>query len=397
MNIRKTALTIMTLICINLPSEELQAEEIQLRFHQTEGQVIHADSLVSETVYIDGYLSHQAEIEEFSVSTVRSVNSEGTANLDASFRTVETVEGLPGILEWVSTETVDLLRDDRGSMSIPRDATRPVLRNVPRFPETPVKPGDSWSLAGEEVHVFRIRNSMYGPYRGDVQVLYNYLEDQFIDGKRLALISMDYNIYLPVRTPGEPIRLITGQSSQNLLWDIDGGKPVEKTEDFEFLMLMADGRTQEFTGTTRTAYRVNDTLEKTGAAEILESELGDLPGVSVSKTLDGVMVSVIETDRILFEPESSVVSRDQRYRLEELSETLESYKDRDILVIGHTADYGSFEGRRKLSRDRAAAVADILFPEGRPGPGRLFLRGAGSTDPRGTDVEDRRVEILILD
>lgn len=375
----------------------LIAEEKSIAFIHKEGQVLHADSLVDETVYIDGYFSHQAEVDEFSVSTVRSVSEDGVAVLDSSFRTVERVDGLPGVLEWVSSETVRLQRDSTGRMIVPEAAARPVLRNVPRFPDYPVKPGDTWSLPGEEVHIFRIGKSFYGPYRGDVQVLYNYIENVLIDNHTYARMTLKYNIYLPVRTGGAPIRLITGQSSQELLWDIDNGKPELRTEDFEFMMVMADGRTQEFVGKSRTTYRLNETLITTGAAESLRSELDSVPGIFIEQLDDGVMLSVLETDRILFEAESATVSKDQLFRLDELSRSLEAYGDRDILISGHTADYGSSEGRKTLSRNRAAAVADILFPNGRPGPGKLFLRGAGNTEPIGTDKENRRVEILILD
>ncbi|MBF9016032.1 OmpA family protein [Oceanispirochaeta sp. M1] len=390
--IRFSVFSIMILV-----SGILTADEQEIAFSHTEGQVLHADSLVDETVYIDGYLSHQAEIDEFSVSTVRSVSDEGIAVLDSSFRTVERVDGIPGTLEWISSETVRIERDSSGLMSVPEDASRPVLRNVPRFPDYPVKPGDYWSLPAEEVHIFRIRKSLYGPYRGQVQVLYNYLENLEIEGQTYARISIQYNIYLPVRSANEPIKLITGQSFQELLWDIENGKPELKTEDFEFMMVMEDGRTQEFVGKSRTTYRLNETLNSTGAAESLKSELKTVPGIFIEQIDDGVMLSVIETDHILFEAESAIVSEDQRYRLEKLARSLEAYTDRDILISGHTADYGTFEGRKYLSRNRAAAVADLLFPGGREGTGKLFLRGAGNTEPLGSDKEDRRVEILILD
>ncbi|MDA3956209.1 OmpA family protein [Oceanispirochaeta sp.] len=392
-------ITLLTALCsvIIFTPALMGAEEVNLQFLHVEGQVLHADSLVDETVYIDGRFSHQAEVDEFSVSTIRQVSPEGKATLDSSFRTVERVRGMPGILEWISAETVRLERDAQGKMTVPPEASRPVLRNVPRFPVTPVKPGDTWSLPAEEVHVFRISNVIYGPYRGPVQVLYRYLQNKIIDGRRFAEISVEYSIYMPVRSSAEPIRLITGQSSQRLLWDIEKGRPGKKQEDFEFLMLMADGRTQEFRGRGETSYRINDSIDRPRAVQSLQTELESVPGVTIEPTTEGILLSIIETDRILFQPDSSEVTMDQRYRLEELAHSLAAYPERDILITGHTADYGSFEGRKNLSRNRAAAVADILFPGGRTGQGRLFLRGAGNTEPLGSDQENRRVEILILD
>ena len=376
----------------------LYAEEgTDLRFIHSEGEVLHADSLVDESVYINGYLSHQAEIDEFSVSTVRNVRADGSARLDADFRTVERVDGLPGLFEWVSSESVSLDRDKKGLMAVPLNASRPVLRNVPRFPDYPVNPGDSWSLPAEEVHIFRIRNVLYGPYRGPVQVLYRYLNDELIDERRFARIALEYSIYLPVSGGSQPIRLISGRSRQELLWDIEKGRPELKTEDFEFLMLMSDGRAQEFLGKGRTNYRYTRSIDRPEAVEHLQSELSEVPGLTISTAEEGVLLSLTEKEDILFEPESARISADQKHFLEELARSLEVYGERDILITGHTADYGTVDGRRKLSLERASAVADILFPGGRSGTGRLFLRGAGNTEPLGSDRENRRVEILILD
>lgn len=372
-------------------------EAVQLQFIHTEGEVLHADSLVDETVYINGYLSHQAEIDEFSVSVVRDVDSENNALLDSSFRTVERIGHLPGFHEWISSETVHLKRNSTGEMIVPNDAARPVLRNVPRFPDHPVKPGDSWSLPGEEVHILRINNNLYGPYRSEVQVLYRYLDNIVIENRTCARISLEYSIYLPVRERGEPVRLISGKSVQELLWDIHMGRPESKNEDFEFMMMMRDGVTQEFVGSGKTTYRFTQSFDRPVAVESLISELQSVPGITVKPTEEGILLSVIETDNILFEPELSIVSDDQRYRLEQLRRSLLQYSERDILITGHTADYGTEEGRKALSRDRAAAVADLLFPQGRSGRGQLFLRGAGNSEPLGSDKENRRVEILILD
>lgn len=378
-------------------SAESSNSGYDLHFIQKEGQILHADSLVDESVYINGSLSHQAEIEEFSVSAVRELRDDGVAQLDSSFRTVERIGALPGILEWVSAETVQLKRDSKGVMTVPDEASRPVLRGVPRFPDHPVNPGDSWSLPAEEVHVFRIGNYLYGPYRGPVQVLYHYLENSEINGRMMANLKIEYNVYLPVRSNKEPIRLISGRSSQELLWDIELGRPELKSENFEFMMVMADGRTQEFVGSGKTSYRYTMSIDRPRTVESLQSELETLPGLTIEEAEEGVLLSVTERENILFEPESARITEEQRYLLEELSRSLQAYAERDILITGHTADYGTAEGRKALSFERAAAVADILFPEGRTGPGRFFLRGAGNTEPLGTDRDDRRVEILILD
>ncbi|MBN2658912.1 MAG: OmpA family protein [Spirochaetales bacterium] len=393
---KKTEAALFALLMI-LAAPSLQAGETILRFIQTEGQVLHADARVEEQVYINGYLNHSARIDEFSLSKVIGVGESGTAVLDAEFRTVERIEGYPGYYEWVSSESVRLEREASGIMSVPRDAARPVLRHVPSFPSGPVSPGDTWSSPAEEVHVLRINGVVYGPYRSTAQVLYTYRETRLIEGREAALIDLEYSLYLPVRQAGEPVRLISGQSQQHLVWDIGHGRPLSKRENFEFLMMMSNGTSQEFVGSGYTEYRETESLDRERTAEALRDELGEGSGVQVVPTGEGILLSLAELDSILFDPESSELREEESSRLNRLAEILEKYTDRDILITGHTADYGTAEGRSRLSFERASAVADRLFPRGRRGAGKLFLRGAGSSEPAGTDRENRRVEILILD
>ncbi len=383
------------------PPQNSQA--VFLRYKQKKGEVLHADSVVNESVFINGQYSHEAEIVETSVSIVRDVDSDGRALLDTSFRTEERIDILPASREWISSERVLLSRDSSGRMEVPEDAARPVLRNIPVFPEHPVQPGDSWTARAEEVHLFRTGGRSAGPYRGEIPVSYEYAEKYKDGDKKLARIVIRYNIYLPVSRRGEPVRLITGRSEQNLIWDIEAGQPVSKDEEFEFLIMMSDGTLQEFSGGQRVIYRVTMELDREIVAGDLRRSLGDVPGITVDSAEEGVLLSLRDGEAVLFPPESAVISQSQLYRLEALGKLLEAYPDRDILITGHTAHFGSEEGRRELSGERAAAVAGVLFPRGRRGPGLLYLRGAGSDEPtaaedsEGGRAANRRVEILILD
>ena len=370
---------------------------VLLRFIQREGEVYHADSLVHETVLINGLVSHNAEITESSSAVVRRVNPDGTARLDFTFRTEERIAGTPGIFQWVSAEQVTLSRNPRGILEVPEDAARPIVRNIPVFPEHPLSPGDTWTAQAREVHLFRIRGTLYGPYSGEFPVAYTYLGSTRTQGRRIARIAVEYSMSIPVRQAREPVRLVSGSSSQILHWDVEAGRPHFKSEAFEFFLLTSEGPAREFRGEQEVHYRSTRTLDRPRDTARLRSRLGDTPGIAVSPAPEGIRLVVQETGPLLFAPESARIEPENHPRLDALRRALAAHPDRDIVITGHTAPHGTESGRRRLSSRRAAAVAEYLFPQGRPGPGRLFIEGAGSAEPAGSDTADRRVEILILD
>ena len=106
-------------------------DAVVLRFIHRKGEVLHADSLVDESVYVNSYLSHQAEIDEFSVASVIQVDPDGKAVLDTAFRTVERINGVPGSLEWISSETVRLERDSAGTLAVPGGSDPPCTAECP--------------------------------------------------------------------------------------------------------------------------------------------------------------------------------------------------------------------------------------------------------------------------
>ncbi len=368
-----------------------------LRFIHRPGEVLHADARVMESVYADGLYYHDAEITESSVSVTKFVDEDGTASLESVFRTEERIAGAPWYVEWVSEEKVLITRDVRGRLEIPENAARPVFRDIPVFPDDPVAPGDSWNQKAAEVHLFRFGDVLAGPYRADFNAVYTYLERIESEGRDLARIRIEYDIHLPVREPGEPIRMLSGRSVHHLLWDIENGIPVSRVEDFEFFLLLSDGYSREFRGRQEIEYRRIPVLERERVADDFRKEFAEIPGMDVEVIGEGVRLILDDAQNIYFDPESAEISKSARAYLEILGNRLADYADRDILITGHTAHYGSAEGRRDLSRRRAAAAAEALFPAGRSGSGKLYIRGVGSEIPTGTDAKDRRVEILILD
>lgn len=124
----------------------------------------------------------------------------------------------------------------------------------------------------------------------------------------------------------------------------------------------------------------------------------DLEGATVERVGEGIIVTF--DSGILFDVDSYGLKAETRNNLDELSETLKTYDETEVLVLGHTDNTGSNEYNATLSKNRAAAVDDYLVKKGITGS-RLSTVGYGETDPIATNdsVEgrqlNRRVEIVI--
>ena len=153
-----------------------------------------------------------------------------------------------------------------------------------------------------------------------------------------------------------------------------------------------------------------------GVAEIVESETMnreetviqvaeeierlDIPGATVKETPEGITLSL---DSIQFEPDSDRFLPGEEAKLDKIATLLARFKDRDLLVGGHTAMAGTKEARDRLSLKRAEAVSSYLIGQGVRSAGNIVTRGYGADRPIASNATDagrqqnRRVEITILE
>lgn len=137
------------------------------------------------------------------------------------------------------------------------------------------------------------------------------------------------------------------------------------------------------------AERLRQDLEKEG--------MGD---ADVRTDDEGVTISI---DNIYFPPDSPELVPSEQEKLQRLARILEDYKDRDLLIVGHTALAGTAEGRQRLSDQRAKAVGDYLLGLGARSEEQIITKGMGARQPvadNSTEAgmrKNRRVEITILE
>jgi outer membrane protein OmpA-like peptidoglycan-associated protein len=125
----------------------------------------------------------------------------------------------------------------------------------------------------------------------------------------------------------------------------------------------------------------------------------DLEGAEIERVGEGIKITFREG--IQFAVNSDVVTETSKTNLKDLAETLQKYKDTNILIEGHTDITGSREHNMDLSERRAKAVSEYLESLGVASK-RVTTEGYGPDQPVGDNNSDygrqqnRRVEVAIF-
>jgi outer membrane protein OmpA-like peptidoglycan-associated protein len=415
-------LAALTALAPGLPAETLV-------YKHAAGDRYRILSTVHEDVYINRKFSLRSEIlNRIAVEVLAA--KDGVGRHRAVFQTAERARGdalylenaeRPGDLmslealrtgktaagqsfQWTREYESEFERDAQGRLTIDRRFYMPVVRNVPVFPGRVLSTGDTWSAEGHEMHDFRDNFGIPEPYRIPFTANYTFLGDKEWKGKRYPAFSVSYRIFSepdPVSGKIWP-RRIMGASDQVVFWDFDLGQAAAYTETFRMVFELSDGRTVEYRGTAEAEIAESPQLDKEQTAEDIIREIEDLgiPDISVKVVEEGITISL---ENVQFQANSAELLPEERAKLSKIGEILRRYPNRDILVGGHTALSGTKSGQMRLSRDRAASVADYLIGEQVRGPERMVVRGYGAEKPLGDNRTEegrrrnRRVEITILE
>lgn len=296
--------------------------------------------------------------------------------------------------------------DPRGIYTIPDTEVMPVVRNVPTLPEGDLKPGDTWTSPGEEVHDLSADFGVDKLLRVPVNVTYTFDGPVVKDGKTLLSIRSDYDLYQRTGFRYPKLRLypllMTGYSHQIHYFNAEKGREEGYEEEYKLVLTMNTGQVVEYTGKGESHLVEAKTMDKPAMVAEVKKGLEDrgLGDVEVKAAPRGV---VINLDQIRFPSESAELIPSEREKVRLIGEILRQYPDRDILVEGHTADVVSASDPQVLSEARAAAVGNELVAEGVRRPDQIVYRGWGSSKPLVPNdtpenrAKNRRVEITVLE
>jgi outer membrane protein OmpA-like peptidoglycan-associated protein len=401
----------------------------KFEFKHAVGDKFRIVSTTKESVALNGKVVQNTNIINRMASEVTAL-ANGRATLNAVFNVAEEAAEEPAAgktsprLRWGEEYKSVFTRDRLGKITIDKRYFMPSARDVPYFPDREVNAGESWISRGNEVFDLRRTFEIEEPVSVPFQANNMYVgEREWRNKKKYKVLNVNYNMIKNIegfenapRTylnrssttaakPGEKpeIRRINGKSRQILYWDDALGQIAAAEDEFELNFMLTNGETWTFRGTTVSEIIEAEAMNKADLARDIQQTIAELglTDVSVKVVNEGISISL---DNIQFAADSAQLLPGEMPKLEKIAAILRAYKDRDIVVAGHTAAAGASENARiKLSEDRAAEVASYLIKEKVRAPERVITRGYGSSRPvAGNATEEgrrrnRRVEITIME
>ncbi len=173
--------------------------------------------------------------------------------------------------------------------------------------------------------------------------------------------------------------------------------------------ILIQARTNEAIEAERKARKMEMRAKNAEArAENLEESISDISNKANQLQQEVSKLEAKETSRgvvltlkdILFETNKSELMPGQKKTLQQISEFLKEYPDRELVVEGHTDSTGEASYNKQLSYERANAVKSALTQYGVKGA-RIKSKGMGEEFPVATNKTDegrqlnRRVDIVI--
>lgn len=289
-----------------------------------------------------------------------------------------------------------------GRYLIPRDAS--ALVEIPVFPSRDLKVGDKWTSAVTEnidfAQIFKVQARRTYP----LQVHYVYKENKKVGQESLPLIDISYTVHDDHINNLLPFaRALTIKSQNSLIWDQKHGTEKSMSGTFSYDFTLKDG--------SHLKYKVTSDgkvlhLSRPAPPKTIDQLKKTLPpSVKVHEDSRG---TVITLDNLHFKPgKDELLDKTEEEKLSRIIALVGQQPFTDLLVVGHTAHFGTKEQLKALSLARAQRVAKALgsgLPMVSPsGSHRAILtQGKGdsemiaSDDTKEGQEKNRRVEIVLL-
>ena len=306
-----------------------------------------------------------------------------------------------GVFKILDTHYSDFIINSDGRFLVGDNYIMPNLRHIPTFTKKSVEPGDIWEAKGEILF-----NNLSTYNMIEFPVNYKLLEIKTVNGVEAAVINYSFSINKILQNDSNndiPIK-ISGKNNGRLFWDIKNKKPYLMDDQYTIAFIRVADYNKlimaEFRMGIETRYKMYTKTtpdEKNKVIREIKKLLPDESGISVDEDKRGI---VLRLGEILFDFDSYHLKGSTVSNLDNVTGLImKNYKDREIVVEGHTDNVGKSDYNQKLSENRANSVAMYLREKGLGE--KLSYRGYGKEKPLFDNTtqegrrKNRRVEIII--
>lgn len=292
--------------------------------------------------------------------------------------------------------SLNFFMDEHGYYTVGKKYIMPSIRNIPIFPKDKITPGYMWQEKGEEIMEFK------PPVKIPIDVQYQYAG---LDNKKFknptAKIVFHYIInYIADHNNADIPYKFIGSSYSTLWYDLQKKLPVYIENLYDIGFIYSNGTVIQYKGKLKGYYNLKRTLDK---KEKIKKEMFDKfkkqeSDLTIKKSDEGV---IIEFKDVYFKYDSALLTKTAKKKLNKISTILKNYKDYNVIIKGHTDNFGSKEYNQKLSEKRALNVLKYLLKEKAFNIKQGSYKGYGEEKPIADNStkegrqKNRRVEIFI--
>lgn len=359
-------------------------------------ELFTVDKYTEQSIIKDGQLLREREIRDYiALLPVKKIGSK--FYLEGKYYSYQ--KPLKSDVAYQLNEVYDLkfYMDSQGHYEVAQEFIMPTIRDIPLFPDNPIKIGEFWQAKGIEIMEF------VPPVTIPVDVNYQFIgidKDRF--GIPTAKIVFNYIInhmaehnYIDI-----PYKFY-GHSFSTLWYDLGKNLPLYIENIYDITFIYRDTTTIEYKGKLKGYYNIKKPVinKETAKEEIIEQMKKKEPDVDIKKSDEGV---IVEFGDIYFKYKSAQLTDEAKNRLDKIGEVLNQYKDYNVIIKGHTDNIGSKQYNQKLSEERAREVLEYLIEKGYIDRKQGSYKGLGEKNPIGDNSteagrsKNRRVEIIII-
>ncbi|WKC75905.1 OmpA family protein [Borreliella valaisiana] len=381
----------MPLLLLFLVQNLALSSEI-FEFKYIKGAKFRLEGIDNQEIHFNGHYNSNSTTN-IQISSEIKDTQENFAKIKAVFRILKRENiNEPYLLNEEFEETFSV--NKQGEYIIGANQKRPSVRGIPRFPKTPIKINEKWTYPAEEyIEASKINRSIKD-FVVKFYVNYEYKGKEEHNGKHYHIIFSNYESQYNIKNIS-----FYQKVNQKIYFDNEIGNTYKYNDEYTFEI--TQNNNQHFKMIGNSFGRVvsielpNNNFIETEVENYLQEK--QIKSINVEKNNKGINLSF----DIEFYPDSFQILEKEYKKLGIIAKLLEKFKKNNLLIEGHTEQFGLEEEMHELSEKRARAIGNYLIKMRVKNKDQILFKGWGSKKPKypkssPLKAKNRRVEITIL-